>query len=108
IPHRHQQAAQFTFSNKLRDKQTGKQQKHADKIENILGAVATDIPAMKRAQISDSVYAAGVTLLTDNQNGENRSNGLGNNRKVNAADATLEHRHSNQVGKQAGNHNDGD
>src|SRR5690606_17206244 len=107
VAHGNEQAAQFTFANKLRDKQTDKQHKYTNKIENVFRAVGANIPAVQGTQISNAVYAAGVTLLADNSNRHNCRDRLRDNRKVRTAHTAFEHRYTDDVGKNTRHDNDG-
>ena len=57
---------------------------------------------LQRAQIGHAVDAAGVALLTDDQDGQDRGDGLGDDGEVGAADAALEHRRADDEGEDAG------
>ena len=46
---------------------------------------------MQCAQVSNTIYAAGVALLTDNQDGQDGGNRLRDNGEVHTTDTTLEH-----------------
>ena len=55
---------------------------------------------MQRAQVGHAVDAAGVALLADDQDGEDRRDRLGDDREIDAADPALEHRHADDEGEE--------
>ena len=68
--------------------------------------VGADVPAVQRAQVGDAVDAAGVALLADDQDGEDRGDRLRDDREVDAADPALEHRGADDQGEDAGHQDD--
>ncbi len=62
---------------------------------------------LQRAQVGDAVDAAGITLLADDQDGQDRSDGLGDDGEIDAADPAFEHRSTDQEGKERRNDQDG-
>ncbi len=72
----------------------------------MLGVVGADVPAQQRAQIGDAVNAAGVALLADDQDGQDRGDGLGDDGEVDAADPALEHRSTDEEGEERRNDQD--
>src|ERR1700733_14119933 len=107
VAHRHQNAAEFSEANELRYDDANEQAGDFEEIQYELGVVGPDVPALQRAQIGDAVNAAGVTLLADDQNGQDRGDGLGDDGEIDAADPALEHRSTNQEGKERRNDQDG-
>ena len=75
-----------------REQHAAEQQDAADEVEDVLGAVGADVPAEQGAQVGDAVDAAGVALLADDQDGQDRRHRLRDDGEVDAADAPLEHR----------------
>ena len=92
----------------LRDEDAAEQQHHLDEVEDDLGVVGADVPALQRAQVGDAVDAAGIALLADDQDGQDRGDRLGDDREIDAADAALEHRGADDQGEQAGHQDDGE
>ncbi len=78
----------------------------ADEVEDQFCAVGADVPAFQRAQIRDAVDAAGVALLADDQDGQDRGDRLRDDREVDAADAPLEHRGSDDEGEESRHQHD--
>ena len=71
-----------------------------DEVEDELGVVGADVPAVQRAQVGDAVDAAGVALLADDQDRQDRGDRLGDDREVDAADPALEHRGADDEGEE--------
>lgn len=92
----------------LGDADTAEQAGHLDEIENELGVVGADVTAVERAQVGDAVDAAGVALLADDQDGQDRRNRLGDDGEIDAADPALEHRRTDDEGEDGRHHQDGD
>ena len=88
------------------DADAAEQQDHFHEVENELGVVCPDIPALQRAQVGDAVDAAGVTLLTDDQDGQDRGDRLGDNGEIRTADPPLEHRSADNEGEDRRNRDD--
>ena len=63
--------------------------------------VGADVPAVQRLQVGDAVDAAGVALLPDDQDRQDRGDGLGDDGEIDAADAPLEHRGA-EIKREAG------
>ena len=84
------------------------QQHHLDEVQDDLGVVRPDVPSLQRAQVGHAVDAAGIALLPDDQDGQDRGDGLGDDREIGAADAALEHRRADDQGEQAGHQDDGE
>ena len=82
-------------------------QAYLEEVENDLGVVGTDIPSLERAQVGHAVDAAGVALLTHDQDGQDRGDRLRDDGEIGAADAALEHRSTNDQGKDARHQDDG-
>ncbi len=62
----------------------------------------------ERPQVGDPVDAAGIALAADDQDRQDSRQGLGDNREIDAADPTLEHRHADHEGKRGRHHDDRD
>lgn len=70
------------------------------------GVVGADVPAVQGAQVGDAADAAGVALLSDDQDGEDRRDRLRDDRKVHTADPALEHRGADDEGEDGGHQQD--
>ena len=70
--------------------------------------VGPDVPSLEGAQVGHAVDAAGIALLPHDQDGQDRGDGLGDDREVRAADAALEHRGADDQREQAGHQDDGE
>ena len=84
------------------------QQEHFKEVQDDLGVVRPDVPSLQGAQVGHAVDAAGVALLPDDQDGQDRGDGLGDDREIGAADAALEHRGADDQGEQAWDQDDGE
>ena len=73
-----------------------------EEVQDDLGVIGADIPPLQRAQVGDAVDAAGVTLLSHDQDGQDGRNRLGDDGEINAADPALEHRRADDQGEDAG------
>ena len=62
---------------------------------------------MQGFQVCNPVNAASETLLTNNQNGQDRYNRLHDDREVHITDTTGKHRETDDEGKQDWNDDDG-
>ena len=91
----------------LRDADAGEQQHHLEEVQDDLGVVGPDVPPLEGAQVGHAVDAAGVALLSHDQDGQDRGDGLGDDREIGAADAALEHRGADDQGKDARHQDDG-
>jgi hypothetical protein len=66
----------------LGHKDANEQAGHLDEIEDDLGVVGPDVPALQRAQVGDAVDAAGVALLADDQDGQDGGDRLGDDGEI--------------------------
>ena len=96
----------FEWRTNCAEQDAAEQAGDLDEIQHELGVVGADVPALQRAQIGDAVDAAGVTLLADDQDGQDRRDGLGDDGEIDAADPPLEHRRADQEGKERRNDQD--
>ena len=108
VAHRHQDAAQLRMPDELGDEDADEEQADLEEIEHDLGVIRPDVPALQGAQVGHAVDAAGIALLTDDQDGQDSGDGLGDDGEVGAADAALEHRGADDQGKNAGHQDDGE
>ena len=69
--------------------------------------IGSDIPPVQRPQVGDPIDAAGIALLAHDQDGQDRSDGLGDDGEIDAADPAFEHRSTDQEGKERRNDQDG-
>ena len=74
------------------EQHAAEQQPGVDEIQDVLGVVGADVPAVERPQVGDAVDAAGVALLADDQDRQDGGDRLGDDGEIDAADAPLEHR----------------
>src|SRR5258705_6952295 len=107
VAHRDQDAAELRVPDELGDEDADEQQAYLEEVEHDLGVVGTDVPALQRTQIGHAVDAAGVALLTHDQDGQDRRDGLRDDGEIGAADAALEHRSTDDQGKYARHQDDG-
>jgi hypothetical protein len=66
----------------LRQQHACQQQAAIDEIEDFLGTIRADVPALQRAQIGNAVDAAGVALLADDEDRQDRGDRLGDDGEI--------------------------
>ena len=103
-----QDAAKLAGEYEASEEHGAEQQHAADEIENVFRTVGPDVPTQQRAQIGDTVDAAGIALLADDQDRHHQRQRLGNDGKVDAADAPLEHGRAENEGQNRRHSDDGD
>src|SRR5205085_9547103 len=91
LAHRDQDAAELCQADELRRHDATEQQDHLYEVEDELGVIGADVPAVQGAQVGNAVDAAGIALLADDQDGENGSDRLRDDGEIDAADPALEH-----------------
>ena len=91
----------------LGDEDADEQHRHLEEVEHDLGVVRPDIPSLQGTQVGHAVDAAGITLLTHDQDGQDRRDGLGDDGEIGAADTAFEHRRADDQGEQAWHQDDG-
>ena len=83
------------------------QQRHAQVVKDVLGAVGARVPTQHGLQVGHAVDAAGVALLADDQHRHNQRNRLGDDGEVNTAHAPFEHGVADDEGQQGRHRNHG-
>ena len=74
VAHRQQQPAELARSgSSAQSRMRAEQQHDVDEVEDVLGRVGADVPAEQGLQVGDAVDAAGVALLADDQDREDRA-----------------------------------
>ncbi len=102
IPHGNQNAAQLAIRDVATGHHAAYQQDAIEEVEDVLGVIGADIPAVQGPQIGDSVDTARQPLLADNQNGQDGGDDLGDDGEIDAADPPFEHRRAEDEGEQVG------
>src|SRR5690606_32237453 len=104
VAHGDQQVAQTAAEDKFADDDTAHQQNHTGEVEDVLGAVGPNVPTQHGLEVGDAIDATGEALLPDDQNGQNRGDGLGDDGEVHATDSALEHGGTDEVGEHRRHH----
>ena len=82
--HGHQDATELAVLDKPGHEQAHEQQAHAHEVQDGFGLIGADVPAHQGLQIGNAVYTPGVALLTNDQNGQDGCDGLGDDGEVDA------------------------
>ena len=98
---RDQDAAELARGHEAREEHGAEQQEAAEEVEDVFRAVGANVPSQQGAQIGDAVDAAGIALPSDDQDGHHRRQRLGDDGEVDAADPALEHRGTENEGRDA-------